>query len=102
MPKYAVVIVPIAVNALVRIATMGELEAFPAVFQIPDAAAAAIATSPPTTTHSPVQARVRCTALSLGLADRLAGCPALRAISSSLWWLRTCRPARPACRTTIA
>jgi hypothetical protein len=59
---------------------MGELEAFPAVFQIPNAAAAAIATSPPTTTQSPVQARVRCTALSLGLADRLAGCPALRAI----------------------
>jgi len=69
MPKYAVVMVPIAVKALVRIAIIGELLFVePAVFQTPITAAAAMATSPATTTHKPVQARVRCTVLSDGLS----------------------------------
>jgi hypothetical protein len=67
MPKYAVVIVLMAVNALVRIATMDVVSALSCeVFQIATAAPAAIARSPLSTTQNPVQARVRWTPLSLG------------------------------------
>jgi len=74
MPKYAVVMVLIAVNALVSIATSeATLPLAEAAFHTAKAAAAAIATSPPMTTQSPVQARVRWTLLSLGLL-LLLGC----------------------------
>jgi hypothetical protein len=61
IPKYAVVIVPIAVKALVKIATMGEplAAAVPEVFTIPQIAARTIATSPAAMTQRPVHDRVR-------------------------------------------
>ncbi len=69
MPKYAVVIVPMAVKALVKMATTAEPAAEPpAVFTTPQIAAAAMTASPPTTTHMPVHARVRWTTLSVGLS----------------------------------
>ena len=69
MPKYAVVIVPIAVKALVKMATTAEPAAeLLAVFTTPQIAAAAMTASPPTTTHMPVHARVRWTTLSVGLS----------------------------------
>ena len=74
MPKYAVVIVPIAVKALVRMATIGEpLAEPPEAFTTPQIAARTITASPPITTHRPVQARVRWTELSVGLLPRLSG-----------------------------
>jgi hypothetical protein len=52
--------VPIAVKALVRIATTGELVvAVPEVLTTPQIAADAMATSPAAITHKPVHARVR-------------------------------------------
>jgi hypothetical protein len=59
MPKYADVMLLIAVKALVRIATSW-LESESPVREIPKMAARAIVTSPPTTTISPVHERVFC------------------------------------------
>jgi hypothetical protein len=66
MPKYAVVMVPIAVKALVRIETVDStLEFPPETCTTPHMAAIAIATSPKKITHIPVQARVWSTAKEL-------------------------------------
>src|SRR5262245_33635591 len=54
-------------------AMVGEFVADPDVLTTPQIAATAMATSPAATTHSPVQALVRWTALSEGLSLRL-GC----------------------------
>jgi hypothetical protein len=62
MPKYAVVIVPIVVNAEVRIDTIA-VDAPPSEDTLSTAAIPAdkMTTSPTTTTHRPVHARVRST-----------------------------------------
>jgi hypothetical protein len=65
IPKYAVVIVEIAVNAAVRMAAICVLSLPGFNLYSATIAAAAIATSPATTTISPVQARATCTRDSL-------------------------------------
>jgi hypothetical protein len=74
MPKYAVVIVLTAVNALVRTATIGVVSPPPPDlenFHTVKIAAATMAMSPAKTTQKPDQARVRWTLLSLGLEPLL-------------------------------
>jgi DNA gyrase inhibitor GyrI len=66
IPKYAVVMVPIAAKALDKTEAITALLVFaePANLTRAKIAASAIATSPPTTTNRPVQARVLSTCSS--------------------------------------
>jgi hypothetical protein len=59
IPKYAVVIVEITVNALLKIdTTVAAAVVLPAAIRMPSTAAMAIAVSPVTTIQSPARARV--------------------------------------------